>query len=111
MNTLVLQVLLFTVAGWIQRGQQNVIEYLLEENRVLREQLGKRRVRLTDDQRCRLAVRAMALGRAALNGVACIVTPDTLMRWYRDRVAHKYDGSRRRGPGRPPARSPGRILL
>jgi transposase InsO family protein len=41
------------------------------------------------------------LGRTALNGVACIVTPDTLLRWYRDLVAKKYDGSHRRGPGRP----------
>jgi len=78
-----------------------VIDYLIEENRVLREQLGKRRVRLTDDQRRRLAVRAMAVGRAALNGVACMVTPDTLTRWCRNPVAHNCDGSRQRGPGRP----------
>ena len=42
MNHLVLQLLVFTMAGWINRGQQQVIEYLLEENRVLREQLGGR---------------------------------------------------------------------
>jgi hypothetical protein len=100
-NALVLQFLLFTLAGWIQRGRQNVIDYLVEENRVLREQLGKRRVRLNDDQRRRLAVRARVLGRTALNGVASIVTPDTLLRWYRNLVAKKYDGSHRRGPGRP----------
>jgi putative transposase len=41
------------------------------------------------------------VGRAALNGVACIVTPNTLLRWYRNLVAKKYDGSRRRCPGRP----------
>ena len=68
----------------------------------LREQLGKKRLRLTNDQRRRLAVRAKALGRAGLNGIACIVTPDTLMRWYRNLVAKKYDGSAARGPGRPP---------
>src|SRR5690349_13096745 len=100
-NTLVLQFLLFTLAGWIQRGQQNVIDYLVEENRVLREQLGRRRLRLNDDQRRRLAVRAKAVGRMALNGVASIVTPDTLLRWYRNLIAKKYDGSHRRSPGRP----------
>jgi hypothetical protein len=60
------------------RGQQQVIEYLLEENRVLREKLGGRRLRLTDAQRRRLAVRARVLERRALTGIACIVTPDTL---------------------------------
>jgi putative transposase len=100
-NALVLQFLLFTLAGWIRRGQQNVIDYLVEENRILREQLGKRRVRLNDDQRRRLAVRGKVLGRTALNGVASIVTPDTLLRWYRNLVAKKYDGSHRRGAGRP----------
>jgi putative transposase len=93
------------VAGWVNRGQQRVIEYLLEENRVLREQLGGRRLRLTDAQRRRLGVRAKALGRGVLGGVACIVTADTLLRWYRNLVARKYDGSQRRGQGRPPTRA------
>ena len=56
--------------------QLQVIEYLREENRVLREQLGGRRVRLNDNQRRRLAVKAKALGRKALAEVASIVTPD-----------------------------------
>ena len=50
-----LQVLLVTLAGWVNRHQQQVIEYLVEENGVLRKQLKGRRVRLTDDQRRRLA--------------------------------------------------------
>jgi hypothetical protein len=57
---------------------------------------------VTDAQRRRLAVRAKVLGRKALMSVACIVTPDTLLRWYGKLVARKYDGSRRREPGRPP---------
>jgi len=101
MNAVLIRFCIVAVAGWIHRGQQDVIEYLLTENRVLREQLGGRRLRLTDDQRRRLAVRAKALGRAGLCGVAGIVTPDTLLRWYRRLVATKYDGSHRRGPGRP----------
>ena len=62
--------------------QLQVIEYLREENRVLREQLGGRRVRLNDNQRRRLAVKAKALGRTALAEVASIVTPETLLAWH-----------------------------
>ena len=105
MNNLIFQLCISTMAGWVNRGQQRVIEYLVEENRVLRDQLGGRRLRLTNKQRRRLAVRARALGRRALMGITCIVTPDTLLRWYRSLVARKYDGSRRRGPGRPPTQS------
>ncbi len=50
-----LRVLLLTVSGWVHREQQDVIDYLVEENRVLREQIGGRRLRLTDHQRRRLA--------------------------------------------------------
>ncbi len=97
-----LQFLLLVVAGWVNRHQNRVIDYLLEENRVLREQLGGRRLRLTDEQRRRLAVKGKALGRKVLQGVAGIVTPDTILRWYRRLIAKKYDGSKRRKkPGRP----------
>ena len=65
----------FTVAGWISSGQQDLIDYLREENRVLREQLRGRRLQLTDDQGHRLATRAKVLGRAALQGLTSIVTP------------------------------------
>ncbi len=101
MNSVLFRFCVLAVAGWIHRGQQNVIEYLVAENRVLREQLGGRRLRLTDDQRRRLAVRAKVLGRSGLQGIAGIVTPDTLLGWYRKLVAAKYDGTERRGPGRP----------
>jgi transposase InsO family protein len=47
----------------------------------------------------------MALGRCGLQGIAGIVTPDTLLRWYRRLVAEKYDGSEHRGPGRPRTRA------
>ena len=89
------------MAGWLNRQQQDLIDYLREENRILREQLGNRRLRLTDDQRRRLAVRGKMLGRKALSEVAGIVTPDTILRWYRRLVAKKYDGSGHRGRGRP----------
>jgi hypothetical protein len=60
------QFVLFAVAGWMNQRQLQMIEYLREENRVLREQLGERSLRLTDDQRRRLAVRAKELGRKVL---------------------------------------------
>ena len=72
---------------------QDIIDYLREENRVLREQLGNRRLSLKDGQRRRLAVRAKRLGHKLLSEVASIVTPDTLLRRHRTLIARKYDGS------------------
>jgi hypothetical protein len=63
------------VAGWMNQRQLKAIDYLREENRVLREQLGDRRLRFTDDQRRRLAAKAKGLGRKILAEVATIVTP------------------------------------
>jgi putative transposase len=88
-------------AGWMNRHQLDVIEYLQEENRVLRERLGGRRIRFTDAQRRRLARKAQALGRKILSELQTLVTPDTLLRWYREMVASKWNYSHRRGPGRP----------
>lgn len=85
-----LRALLLSVSGWVQREQQRTIEYLVEENRVLKEQLGGKRVRLTDDQRRRLAAKGKRLGRRLLNRVATIVTPDTIMRWHRRLIAAKW---------------------
>src|SRR3954470_2799362 len=95
------QFLLVAVAGWMNQRQQQAIEYLQEEDRVLREQLGDRRVRFNDDQRRRLAVRAKGLGRKLLAEVASLVTPDTLLAWHRKLIAQKYDGHDKRRPGRP----------
>ena len=95
------QFLLFSVSGWMNQHQQRAIEYLLEENRVLREHLGARRIRFTDDHRRRLAVKAKVLGRKLLAEIATIVTPDTLLAWHRKLIARKYDGSANRKPGRP----------
>src|SRR5262245_17143558 len=74
-----MQVLLVTLAGWINRHQQHVIEYLMAENRVLKGQLTGRRLRLTDDERRRLAATGRRLGRRLLRQVATIVTPDTIL--------------------------------
>src|SRR5262249_25113801 len=95
-----LQVLLVTLAGWVNRHQQHVIDYLMEENRVLKGQLKGRRLRLTDDQRRRLAAKGRRLGRRVLRQVATIVTPDTILRWHRQLIARKWTFESKR-PGRP----------
>ncbi|MGC9998943.1 MAG: hypothetical protein ABSE21_02480 [Bryobacteraceae bacterium] len=69
------------VAGWMNQRQLQIIDYLREENRVLREQLSDKRLRLNDDQRRRLAAKAKGLGRKILAEVATIVTPETLLAW------------------------------
>jgi putative transposase len=97
-----LQFLLLLFSGWVTRKQLAVLEYLKEENRVLREQLCGRPLRFTDDQRRRLAVRGKVLGRTALRNVTGLLTPDTILRWYRQLIAAKYDGTAKRGAGRPP---------
>ena len=94
--------LLIAVAGWMNHYQLQRIDYLREENRVLRELLAGRRLRLNDNQRRRLAARAKGLGRKILAELSTIVTPETLLAWHRKLIAEKYDGSGKRGVGRPP---------
>lgn len=89
------------VAGWLCREQEGVIGYLQEENRVLRELIGNKRLRFTDAQRRRLARRGKLVGSRRLRELGSVVTPETILRWYRQLVAKKYDGSKKRGMGRP----------
>jgi hypothetical protein len=81
-ETMRFQLLLATFAGWVGRHQARTIAYLIEENRVLKEQLesGGRRLRFTDDQRRRLAAKGKPLGRRMLQQIATIVAPDTTWR-------------------------------
>ena len=96
------QLFFLILAGWVNRQQQQVIEYLRTENQVLKEKLGKKRILLNDDQRRRLAVKAKVLGRKLMEEVGTLVTPDTLLRWHRLLVAQKWDHSdKRQSPGRP----------
>ena len=95
------RLLLISLAGCLNQHQRDVIDYLEEENRVLREQLGSKRLRLNDDQRRRLAVKAKKLGGHVLHELKTLVTPETLLAWHRKLIARKYEGSKRRGPGRP----------
>ena len=95
------QILVAAMAGWITRQQDAVIDYLREENRVLKQQFGRKRLRLTDEQRRRLAMRGKAIGRRALAEVASLVTPDTILRWHRQLIAEKWCGYQK---PRPPCR-------
>jgi hypothetical protein len=103
--------LVVSIAGWMNERQQQVIEYLIEENRVLREQIGKRRMRFTDNQRSRLATRAKKLSRKVLRQIATIVTPETLLMWHRKLIANKYDGARTARQGHRPRYQNFPILL
>ena len=106
-----LQFLIAMCAGSLQRRQQTLVEYLIEENLVLRKKLGPKRLRFTDAERRRLALKAhslgrkmldkyatlAALGRPVLRGIHSIlevVHPDTLLRWYQKLIAEKCDGSK-----------------
>ena len=95
--------LVIALAGWLNRHQQAVVDYLIEENRVLKEQLEGRRLRFTDEQRMRLAVKAKVLGRQVLDDIKTLVTPDTLLSWHRKLIAKKWTYARQ-GPGRPALR-------
>jgi len=88
----------------MNRNQQLVIEYLQEEVKILKEMQGEKRVRFTDAQRKRLAVKAKKLSFSRLKALATIVTPQTLLTWHRKLIAKKYDSSERRRVGRPRTR-------
>jgi len=91
------------LAGWVNREQQQVIDYLRTENQVLKETYGKKRILLNDDQRRRLAVKGKILGRKRLEEVGTLFTPDTILRWHRMLVAQKWNHTdKRKQVGRPP---------
>src|SRR2546422_11002240 len=94
--------LLTYVTGLVNQELLLQNEYLAAENRILRAHLPSR-LRLSDPQRSTLAEIGKRLGRKALEEVACVAKPDTILAWYRKLVAQKFDGSKQRSyPGRPP---------
>jgi putative transposase len=93
--------LLAYVTGLVNQKLLLQNEYLAAENRILRAHLPAR-MRLSDPQRSTLAEIGKRLGRSALQQVACIAKPDTILAWYRRLTARKFDGSKfRTSPGRP----------
>src|SRR2546428_7667350 len=94
--------LLAYITGTVDQALLLRNEYLVTENRILRNQLTGR-VRLSDGERRALAEIGYKLGKQALQEVATIVKPDTILGWHRKLVAQKFDGStQRKAPGRPP---------
>ena len=77
------------LAGWLNERQRYAVEYLREENRVLRQQRGRKRLRLTDDQRRRLAAKRHKVGAKTLSEMATIVTLDTILPWHRELIARR----------------------
>ena len=90
----------------MNRNQQLVIEYLQEEVKILKEIQGAKRLRFSDEQRKRIAIKAKRVKFSRLKDIANLVTPQALLAWHRRLVAKKYDSSEVRGrrAGRPPAR-------
>jgi hypothetical protein len=95
-----LQFIILLITGWINREQRMVIDYLVDEIRVYQEHFKDPRLRFIDEQRRRLGKKAKAMGGKHRKKLAGIVTPDTLLCWYRTHVARKIDGSAKRRPGR-----------
>jgi putative transposase len=93
--------LLAYISGSVEEELLLRIEYLVAENCILRHQM-TRRVQLNDAERRTLAEIGKKLGKQALEEVASIVKPDTILAWHRKLVAQKFDGSKhRQSPGRP----------
>lgn len=93
------RLLFFTLAAWLHQRDADAITYLLEENRALRAQIGRRPIRVNDDQRRRLVVLDHRLGCARLRSLASLVIPDTLLRWHRQWPGNgPIHGTRADGP-------------
>jgi len=106
MLPLPLQFIIAMVAYAINKQMARRIEFLLEEVRVLREvyteSTGRKRIPFTDDQRRRLAIKGKALTPEEREGCCQIVRPSTILAWFRQLAAQKYDSStQRRKSGRP----------
>ena len=99
------QMLVMMFAGWVNELQRTVIAYLQEENRVLRELHGRKRLRLNNHQRRRLAAKGKALGRRVLREVGTLVSPDTILRWHRELIARKVRWQRGEASWSPSGRS------
>ena len=80
---------------------QLAVDNLRAENRILKEQLGGKRLRLNDDHRRHLASKAKRANHQLLAQVATTLTPETVLAWHPKLIAQKYDGTEHHTPGRP----------
>ena len=96
------QFLFVLFCGWVHQRLTEIIEFQNDQITALMQSQGRKRIRLTDDQRRKLAVKGKHIGRKALLQLTTIVTPDTILRWHRELVAQKWDYSdKRKSVGRP----------
>ena len=101
-----LQFLLAMLAHAINERMARRVEYLQEEVRVLKELLvaetGTTRMAFTTEQRRRLAIKGKALTPEERRASCQIVRPETILKWFRQLAAKRYDSSDKpRSPGRP----------
>ncbi len=77
-------------------------EYLVAENEIFKSKI-EDTIKFNDEERTRLARIGKRLGLKALQDIACIVKPETILKWFRDLIAKKFDGSKNRDykKGRP----------
>lgn len=94
--------ILWCIAGLINKDQQASIVFLQTQTDVLHEIIGKnKRLQLTDQQRIRLAEAGKQLGRKKIGELCHLLTPDTILRWHRELIA-KHHTHPSGSPGRPP---------
>ena len=86
-------IILTMMAGWLNRHQQQAIEYLKAENSILRDELlkatGKKRIILSDSQKRKLAMLGKEVGRKLLGDICDVFSPATIMKWHFKLVAQK----------------------
>ena len=85
------QLFFLILSGWVNRQQQEIIEFQNAQIRALMDKMGRKRILLSDDQRRVLAAKGKALGRKTLMELTTIVTPDTILRWHRQLIAKNND--------------------
>ena len=94
--------LLVLLSEWVRQQQDKVIEFQKAQIEILMKELGPQPIRLSDDQRRRLAVKGKVLGRKKLQELTTIVQADTILRWHRQLVVQNgYAGPRGKTVGRP----------
>jgi putative transposase len=96
------QLFFLILAGWVNRRQQEVIEFYRAELEAMMKAQGNKRLLLTDAQRRLLAVKGKSLGRKTLMEMTTIVQADTILRWHRELIEPKGDSKMGRNLGRPP---------